>query len=104
QKNAFFKIEITPVTVTTKNGDQLITEDESPRRDTSYARLSKLMPVFDQTGTITTGNAPGVNDGARALLLMKDTYAKQHGEKPMAVVVGHTQVVVEAKEFPKTRA
>lgn len=81
-----------------------MTEDESPRRDTSYERLSKLMPVFDQTGTITAGNAPGVNDGASALLLMKDTYAKQHDVKPLAIVLGHTQVAVEAKDFPKTPA
>lgn len=81
-----------------------MTEDESPRRDTSYERLSKLIPVFDQTGTITAGNAPGVNDGASALLLMKDTYAEQHDVKPLAVVLGHTQVAVEAKDFPKTPA
>ncbi|MFX0569850.1 acetyl-CoA C-acetyltransferase [Bacillus pumilus] len=104
QKNGFFQQEITPVTVKTKTGERLITEDESPRRDTSYERLSKLMPVFDQTGTITAGNAPGVNDGASALLLMKDTYAEQHDVKPMAVVLGHTQVAVEAKDFPKTPA
>ncbi|MEI4790589.1 acetyl-CoA C-acetyltransferase [Bacillus sp. FJAT-53060] len=104
QKRGFFKNEITPVTVKTKKGDQLITEDESPRRDTSYERLSKLMPVFDQTGTITAGNAPGVNDGASALLLMKDTYAMKLGEKPMAVVLGYAEVGVEAKDFPKTPA
>ena len=62
------------------------------------------MPVFDQAGTITAGNAPGVNDGASALLLMKDTYAMQQGEKPLAVVLGHAQVAVEAKDFPKTPA
>ncbi|MCK1971664.1 acetyl-CoA C-acetyltransferase [Bacillus safensis] len=104
QKSGFFQHEITPVTVKTKTGERLITEDESPRRDTSYERLSKLMPVFDQKGTITAGNAPGVNDGASALLLMKDTYAARHGVKPMAVILGHTQVAVEAKDFPKTPA
>ncbi|MEW4090461.1 acetyl-CoA C-acetyltransferase [Bacillus altitudinis] len=104
QKNGFFKNEIIPVTVKNKKGDQLISEDEAPRRDTSYERLSKLMPVFDQAGTITAGNAPGVNDGASALLLMKDTYAMQQGEKSMAVVLGHAQVAVEAKDFPKTPA
>ncbi|MGI1832219.1 MULTISPECIES: acetyl-CoA C-acetyltransferase [Bacillus] len=104
QKSGFFKNEIIPVTVKNKKGDQLISEDEAPRRDTSYERLSKLMPVFDQAGTITAGNAPGVNDGASALLLMKDTYAMQQGEKAMAVVLGHAQVAVEAKDFPKTPA
>lgn len=104
QKSGFFQNEITPVTVKTKKGEQLITEDESPRRDTSYERLSKLLPVFDQTGTITAGNAPGVNDGASALLLMKDTYAMQQGEKPLAAVLGHAQVATEAKDFPKTPA
>lgn len=104
QKNGFFEHEITPVTVKTKTGERLITEDESPRRDTSYERLSKLMPVFNQTGTITAGNAPGINDGASALLLMKDTYAKQHDVKPLAVVLGHVQIAVEAKDFPKTPA
>lgn len=99
-----FQHEITPVTVKIKTGERLITEDESPRRDTSYERLSKLMPVFDQKGTITAGNAPGVNDGASALLLMKDTYAARHDVKPMAVVLGHAQVAVEAKDFPKTPA
>ncbi len=104
QKSGFFKNEIVPVTVKNQKGDQLISEDEAPRRDTSYERLSKLMPVFDQAGTITAGNAPGVNDGASALLLMKDTYAMQQGEKPLAVVLGHAQVAVEAKDFPKTPA
>lgn len=104
QKNGFFKNEIIPVTVKNQKGDQLISEDEAPRRDTSYERLSKLMPVFDQAGTITAGNAPGVNDGASALLLMKDIYAMQQGEKPLAVVLGHAQVAVEAKDFPKTPA
>ncbi|MFS0654052.1 acetyl-CoA C-acetyltransferase [Bacillus sp. 179-C3.3 HS] len=104
QKNGFFEHEVVPVTIKTKKGHHSISEDESPRRDTSYERLSKLMPVFDQTGTITAGNAPGVNDGAGALLLMKDTYAEKHGEKPMAVILGHAQVAVEAKDFPKTPA
>ncbi|OLP66823.1 Acetyl-CoA acetyltransferase [Bacillus pumilus] len=104
QKKGFFENEVTPISIKTKKGEQSITEDESPRRDTSYERLSKLMPVFDPSGTITAGNAPGVNDGACALLLMKDTYAVQHGEKPMAVVLGHAQVAGEAKDFPKTPA
>ncbi|WP_353854310.1 acetyl-CoA C-acetyltransferase [Bacillus sp. Bos-x628] len=103
-RSGFFQNEITPVTVKTKKGDQFMAADESPRRDTSYERLSKLMPVFDASGTITAGNAPGVNDGACALLLMQDTYAAHHGEKPMAVVLGHAQVALEAKDFPKTPA
>ncbi|MDP4114224.1 MAG: acetyl-CoA C-acyltransferase, partial [Bacillota bacterium] len=65
--------EILPITVPQRKGDPIVVDrDESPRADTSIERLSKLAPVFNFDGTITAGNAPGVNDGAAALVLMSE--------------------------------
>lgn len=98
-----FAEEIVPVTVPQRKGAQVVVEhDEAPRKDTSIERLSKLAPVFNFDGTITAGNAPGVNDGAAALILMSEERALREGRKPEAVILGHTAVAVEAKDFPQT--
>jgi acetyl-CoA C-acetyltransferase len=95
--------EIVPVEVPQRKGDPLLVEhDEAPRKDTSLEKLAKLAPVFDPTGTITAGNAPGVNDGAAALVLMSEERALQEGRKPLATIIAHTAIAVEAKDFPKT--
>jgi acetyl-CoA C-acetyltransferase len=95
--------EIVPVAVPQRKGDPiLVDKDEAPRKDTSIERLSKLAPVFDHDGTITAGNAPGINDGAAALVLMNEERALKEGHKPIAAIIGHTAIAVEAKDFPKT--
>jgi acetyl-CoA C-acetyltransferase len=95
--------EIVSVEIPQRKGDPLkIEHDEAPRKDTSIERLSKLKPVFNQAGTITAGNAPGVNDGAGALVLMSEERAKQEGKQPIAKIIGHTSIALEAKDFPKT--
>lgn len=88
--------EIVPVTVKTRKGEQRITTDECPRRDTSVAKLAKLSPVFTENGTITAGNAPGVNDGAGAFVLTSEEKAKQLNVRPLAEIVGHATVGAEA--------
>jgi len=92
-----------PVEVPQRKGPALtIHEDEAPRRDTSLEKLSKLKPVFDVDGTITAGNAPGINDGACALVLMEEDEAKKHGMKPLAKILASETIALEAKDFPKT--
>jgi acetyl-CoA C-acetyltransferase len=98
-----FTEEIVSVEVPQRKDAPLVVEnDESPRKDTSIERLAKLAPVFNSTGTITAGNAPGVNDGAAALVLMSEERAIREGRQAEAVIVGHAAVAVEAKDFPKT--
>jgi acetyl-CoA C-acetyltransferase len=95
--------EIVPVEVPQRKGAPLLVEhDEAPRKDTSIEKLAKLPPVFDPEGTITAGNAPGVNDGAAALVLMSEERAAREGRKPLATILAHTSIAVEAKDFPKT--
>ena len=61
----------------------MLKQDEAPRRDTSFESLAKLKPAFGKEGTITAGNAPGVNDGACALVLMNEEKAKKEGKEPL---------------------
>ena len=98
-----FSEEIVPVQVQDRKGEKvLITEDENPREDTTLEKLSKLKPVFEQDGRITAGNAPGVNDGAGALVLMCGERAAKENRKPAAIILGHAEIAMEAKDFPKT--
>jgi acetyl-CoA C-acetyltransferase len=95
--------EIVPVEIPQKKGDPIVIQhDEAPRKDTSLEKLAKLPPVFGKDGTITAGNAPGVNDGACALVLMSEEKALQEGKNILAKIVAHAEVAVEAKDFPKT--
>src|SRR5918998_4725984 len=89
--------EIVPVTVTTKKSETVVEIDEAPRRDTSLEGLSKLKPIFVKDGTHTAGNAPGVNDGAGAVVLASDEWAQQNGRKPLATIVAQAAV---ADDFP----
>jgi acetyl-CoA C-acetyltransferase len=98
-----FAEEIVAVEVPQRKGAPVVVaDDESPRKDTSLERLAKLAPVFNATGTITAGNAPGVNDGAAALVLMSEERAAREGRKAEAVILGHAALAVEAKDFPQT--
>ncbi|MGV8073207.1 MAG: thiolase family protein [Syntrophobacteraceae bacterium] len=81
-----FKEEIVPVEVKTKKGTVLIDTDEHPRRDASMEALSKLKPAFIEGGTVTAGNASGINDGAAAVVVMTEKKAKELGLKPLAIV------------------
>ncbi|ARK32797.1 acetyl-CoA C-acetyltransferase [Halalkalibacter krulwichiae] len=95
--------EIVAVPVPQRKGEPLMVDrDEAPRKDTSLDTLAKLKPVFSKDGTITAGNAPGVNDGAAALLLMSEQKAKQAGIKPLATIVAHTALATKPEDFPKT--
>jgi acetyl-CoA C-acetyltransferase len=81
--------EIVPVVISGKKGDVTVDTDEAPRRDTSMEALAKLKPVFSATGTVTAGNAPGLNDGASALVVSSAEFAKTHGLKPLARILGY---------------
>ena len=102
-ENGLFAEEIVPVTVPVRKGEPVTVEhDEAPRKDTSSEKLAKLGPAFGKDGTITAGNAPGINDGAGALVLMSEERAHKEGKTPLAYIAGHAEVAVEAKDFPKT--
>ncbi|MFE4809899.1 acetyl-CoA C-acetyltransferase [Peribacillus simplex] len=95
--------EIISVQVPVRKGEPITIEhDEAPRKDTSAGKLAKLGPAFNNEGTITAGNAPGVNDGAGALVLMSEERAEKEGKIPFAYILAHAEVAVEAKDFPKT--
>ena len=81
-----------------------VTMDESPRRDTSYEKLSSLKPVFDPEGTTTAGNAPGVNDGAGALVVTSDEYAKKRGLEVLATIVAQAYVADDFAYLARTPA
>jgi len=84
-----FKAELLPVTIPQKKGDPIVVaRDESVRADTSVAALGALKPAFRKDGTVTAGNAPPVNDGAAALVVMSTARAAQLGLKPLARIVG----------------
>lgn len=98
-----FAEEIVSVEVPQRKGDPVVVDtDEAPRKDTSVEKLASLRPAFDPDGTITAGNAPGVNDGACAFVVMSDKKAEELNKTPMATVLGHAEVAVEAKDFPQT--
>jgi acetyl-CoA C-acetyltransferase len=91
-----FKDEILPVPIPQKKGDPvLFTDDESPREDTSLEALGKLRPAFREGGSVTAGNAPGVNDGAAALVVAAAETAQALGVPPLARIVGQAVSGVE---------
>ncbi|USK70019.1 acetyl-CoA C-acetyltransferase [Peribacillus asahii] len=95
--------EIVAVEVPQKKGNPIIVEkDEAPRKETTKDVLAKLRPAFSKEGTITAGNAPGINDGAAALVLMSDERARKENKDVLATVIGHAEVAVEAGNFPQT--
>jgi acetyl-CoA C-acetyltransferase len=88
QKSGFFDAEITPVTIPQKKGEALVVSKDEHPRETSLEALGRLKGVVKPDGTVTAGNASGVNDGACALLLADEGTAARHGLTPRARVVG----------------
>ncbi len=95
-----FKAEIVPVEVKDKKGKvSLVETDEAPRRDTSLEALAKLPPAFKEGGRVTAGNAPGLNDGASALVVASKQMAEKLSAKPMARIIGYAQAAVHPKHI-----
>jgi acetyl-CoA C-acetyltransferase len=93
-----FKAEIVPVPVPQRKGAAVLFDtDESPRRDSSIEALARLKPAFKEGGTVTAGNAPGVNDGAAALVVMSEDRAAGAGKKPLAEIVAYASSGIEPK-------
>jgi acetyl-CoA C-acetyltransferase len=93
-----FKQEIVPVEVKGRKGQVTVVDtDETPRRDTTLEGLTKLRPAFQKEGKVTAGNAPGLNDGAAAVVVASRAKAEQMGVKPLARVLGYGNVAVEPK-------
>ena len=91
-----FKDEIVPVSIPQRKGDPLLFDtDESPRGDSTLEALRALKPAFKKDGTVTAGNAPGVNDGAAALVVTSAERAAQLGRKPIARIVGQSVSGIE---------
>jgi acetyl-CoA C-acetyltransferase len=94
--------EIVPVTVKSKKVSMTIQKDESVRPDSNIDQLAGLKPAFTSDGTITAGNAPGVNDGAVAMVISSRSKVEQLGLKPLASILGHASVAMEPERFPIT--
>ena len=88
QVNGRFAQEIVPVTIARKKGDPVIVDRDEHPRETTMETLAKLRPIVRPDGTVTAGNASGVNDGAAALLIASEAAAAKHGLKPIARIVG----------------
>ena len=94
-----FSAEIMPVEVPGKGGPTVIQTDEGPRKDTSLEALGKLKPAFQKDGTVTAGNAPGLNDGASALVVSSMAFAKTHGIQPLARITSYATGGGEPKDL-----
>jgi acetyl-CoA C-acetyltransferase len=94
-----FEAEILPVEIAGKKGTTVVSADESPRKETSIEALAKLKPAFEKDGTVTPGNAPGLNDGASALVVTSLAFAKAHGLTPLATVTGYATGGGEPKDL-----
>ena len=97
QEAGFFAKEISPVTIKGRKGDTIVDKDEHPRGDTTMEMLAKLRTPFRDPGTVTAGNASGVNDGAAALILASEAAAKKHGLTPRARIVAMATAGVEPR-------
>jgi acetyl-CoA C-acetyltransferase len=96
----YFASEIVPVEIAQRKGPPMIVSmDETPRRDTSPEKLAALRPAFDPAGTVTAGNAPSINDGACALVLMSREKAIELGARPLATIISQGMVSSEAEDL-----
>jgi acetyl-CoA C-acetyltransferase len=95
QKSGRFKDEITPVTITSRKGEVVVDQDEYIRHGATLDSLAKLKAVFEKDGTVTPGNASGINDGAAAIILMSMKDAEQRGLAPLARIVSWAQAGVD---------
>lgn len=99
-KNGKFKEEIVPVEITGKKGEVSRFEvDEGVRPDTTIEKLASLRPAFQKDGTVTAGNAPGLNDGGAAVVVSSLEFAQKKGIKPIARIVGYTAAGTEPKDL-----
>ena len=85
-----FQAELAPITIETKKGAQIISADEHPFAGATIGKLAKLAPVFAKTGTITAGNSSGITDGAAAVILASEAFAKRNNLQPLARILGVT--------------
>ncbi|MFG1417918.1 acetyl-CoA C-acetyltransferase [Xanthobacter sp. V0B-10] len=95
QKAGKFKDEIVPVVISTRKGDVVVSEDEYIRHGATLESMEKLKPAFAKDGTVTAGNASGINDGAAAVVLMSAAKAKAEGKTPLARIVSWAQAGVD---------
>ncbi|MGK4151491.1 acetyl-CoA C-acetyltransferase [Kurthia gibsonii] len=102
-ENGVFEQEIVDVVVPQQKGEDLVIRvDEAPRKGTTVEVLANLKPAFGKDGTVTAGNAPGINDGACAVVVMNEEEANKRGLTPLAKIIGHAEVGVEPADFPQT--
>jgi acetyl-CoA C-acetyltransferase len=95
QKAGRFKDEIVPITISTRKGDVIFDTDEYVRHGTTVDALASLKPAFDKNGTVTAGNASGINDGAAAVMMMSASRAKELGLKPLARIKAYSSAGVD---------
>src|SRR3974390_890709 len=95
QKAGKFKDEIVPVTIKSRKGDVVVDADEYPRHGTTLDAVGKLKPAFAKDGTVTAGNASGINDGAAAVVLMTASEAAKRGKTPLARIVSWAHAGVD---------
>ena len=100
QKAGKFKDEIAPVTIKGRKGDIVVEHDEYIRHDSSAEAMAKLRPAFSKDGTVTAGNASGINDGAVALVVMSAAEASKRGLKPLARIAAFATAGVTARVAP----
>jgi acetyl-CoA C-acetyltransferase len=108
QKAGRFKDEIVPVTISSRKGDTVVDADEYPRAGSTYEGMAKLKPAFSKDGSVTAGNASGLNDGAAALVIMSADEAGRRGLTPMARIVswataGVDPAIMGTGPIPATR-
>ncbi len=96
--------EIVPVTISSRKGESTVENDEAPRRETSLEALAKLPGLTGRDGSHTAGNAPGVNDGAGALVLASDEWASANDRRPLATVIAQAQVADDYAYLARTPA
>lgn len=89
--NGLFGEEITPVEIVSRKATETVDTDEAPRRETSLEALARLRPAFDPNSTVTAGNAPGVNDGAAAVIVADAEWASANGHEPLAEILASGQ-------------
>jgi acetyl-CoA C-acetyltransferase len=94
-----FKAEIVPVEIADRKGTVTVATDEPPRRDTTVESLAKLKPAFQKDGSVTAGNAPGLNDGGSAVVVASLAFARAHGLKPLAHIAAYATGGGEPKEL-----
>jgi acetyl-CoA C-acetyltransferase len=95
QKNGRFDDEIVPFTIKTRKGDIVVNQDEHPKHGTTIEALASLRPAFTKDGSVTAGNASGINDGGAAVVLMSLDEAERRGLEPLAIIRSFAQAGVD---------